>query len=77
MLLSLITPLFFCPENVFCCKYLSALQTGFHGSKQYEPLSDLREQSDQGPYCLQYIGYKEHMQTRGAEDESRDWQAKG
>ena len=40
----------FCPENVVCCIYSSALQTTFdHKSKLYELL---KEQSDLGPYCL-------------------------
>ena len=48
-----------CPENVLffyvCCIYPSAPQTiFFNESKQYESLSDW-EQSDLGPYCLQYM----------------------
>ena len=43
-----------------CCIYSSALQIrSYHGSKHYDPDQTAPlEQSDLGPYCLQYLQYR-------------------
>ena len=54
-----------------CCINSSALQTRFyHGSKGYE-------QSDLGPFCLQYAGYLRTQAYEWADNKSRNWREKG
>ena len=75
-------PPILCPEKMSafyaCCMFSGALQMKFyHGSKHYEPRSDcsLWEQSDLGPYCLQYRLRSES--DGGADDKCHEWWKKG